>query len=182
MSNENSTKLVGGAFIWTVILWVVIVLGAMIFVSMSGCSILQRTPNPTYIPPTIITKTIQSTDWLTSVFLISIVLSIFIGLNNLKIGWLAAIAGVTGLVLKMGITNTWLWVVAGVFCCVVFGVLVFTIIVRNKALKEIIKGVQEFKDDCIKMKLNNTTDTLKEYLSAQSDSTKNIVKQVKETL
>jgi len=180
MSNENSTKLVGEVSIWAVILWVTIILGAMIFVSMSGCSILQRTPNPTYIPPTIITKTIQSTDWLTSVFLISIVLSIFIGLNNLKIGWLAAIAGVAGLVLKMGVTNSWLWVVAGVFCCVVFGVLVFTIIVRNKALKEIIKGTQWIRDN-ISGGIDKQT-TSKMLDKTQSQSTKNIVKEVKKTL
>jgi len=149
-----------------------------IVIILTSCNILgHKPPADNIVPPDIVMNTIYKTDWLTSIFLLSIVLSIFVGLNGVKAGWLGAIAAFCGLLLKMAISNTWLWVAAGIFFLVMAGVAVFTVFIKNRALKEIISGVQKYKNLCIEV-----PESLKDKLYKQSKSTRQIVKKVKEKL
>jgi len=161
--------------------WVALTIFIISIVTMlTSCNSLgYRPPVNNADTSSIIRETIYKTDWLTSMFLLSIVLSIFVGLNGVKAGWLGAIAAYCGLLLKMAISNTWLWVAAGIFFLVMAGVAVFTVFIKNKALKEIISNIQIFKD---KFPKELATHLLKEELNEQSSTTKKLVKKVKEKL
>jgi len=160
--------------------WVALTIFVISIVTMlTSCNSLgHRSSNDNTLPDTI-TNTIYKTDWLTSIFLLSVVLSIFVGLNGVEAGWLGAIAAFCGLLLKMAITNTWLWVAAGIFFLVMAGIAVFTVFIKNKALKEIISNVQIFKD---KFPKEIATHLLKKELDEQSSTTKKLVKKVKKGL
>lgn len=172
------------------IFWVALTLFiiAMVTLSISCSSLRYKPPAKTNDIPDVIINTIYKTDWLTSIFLLSIVLSIFIGLNGVKAGWLGAAAAFCGLLLKMAITNTWLWIAAGIFFLVIAGIAVFTVFVKSRALKEIIIGVQKIKTQNHVYNDNNgyaqlnTVGVNKTLASTQSKSTKQIVKKVKEKL
>jgi len=189
MSNENSTKLVGEASIWTVILWVAIVFGAMIFVSISGCRFLQclggNTINtqpqesPIYSPLESLKGIVKSSSWLLSASILGIGISVFALVNGSRWGF----AGLAGCFASLAATITvsryaaWM-AILGMIGAILLAL--YTIFRKNKALKEIIKGTQLIRDN-ISGGIDKQT-TSKMLDKTQSQSTKNIVKQVKETL
>jgi len=181
MSNESS--------IWTVILWVAIVFGAMIFVSISGCRFLQclggniintqPQESPIYSPLESLKGIVKSSSWLLSASILGIGISVFALVNGSRWGF----AGLAGCFASLAATITvsryaaWM-AILGMIGAILLAL--YTIFIKNKALKEIIKGVQNYKD-FNKVEVNK--DLLKHYLDkSESDSTKNIVKEVKKTL
>jgi len=115
---------------------------------MGGCN-MANSP-PTIIPPVtssigLVTRYVSSTDWLNTLFLLSMVCSVFAGLNGLKTGWAGAAASLLGIVMKGAMTQVWIYWILGVLLIV--GVLLVgaSILMKNQALVQIVKGVQRLK-------------------------------------
>jgi hypothetical protein len=108
--------------------------------------------------------------------LIGFVLSVVgIGLGFGKLGGVTAIACVSGLLLQSALSVPWLSALAAIFLLCAMGIVVAGILLKNKALKEIIKGVQEYRS-----KKEDNLD--KALASKQSSYTEQVVKKIKATL
>lgn len=173
----------------TVGAWVALIVLATI---IGGCVAAQPRPSPVPVqPPTqIIWNTIQSTDWLMSLLLIGCVLGLFAGLNGLKAGWLGVISCIGGLALKAALTNTYVYWLCGFLFVGSVLVALASILYKNTALREIIKGVQNAKtmlDNVNPMSGNNFGGKLHNAVndnlgSVQSKPTQKLVQYVKADL
>ena len=164
--------------------WVILTVGlivVLLIVCLSGCAVTP--PRPESIPQTpgqqIINNTIQSTDWLMSILLIGSVLGIFAGLNGVKTGWAGTASCVGGMVLKAALSSTWVFWLCGFLFIVCVVAAVASILWKNKALREIITGIQFVRESVDPEIKENMT----EYLaSKQGKDTQGLVNQVKADL
>ena len=112
-----------------------------------------------------------------TLLLIGFVLSVVgIGLGFGKLGGITAIACVSGLLLQSALSVPWLSVLAAIFLLCAMGLVVTGILLKNNALKEIVLGVQKYREN---KELADLDGTLKQN---QSKATENIVKKIKATL
>jgi len=128
---------------YIVICLILILLSGCVSSTMSRRPVLEKSVSNSM---QLIQNTVKSSDWLMSAFLIAIVLGVFSGFNGLKTGWCAAGASLLGLILKSAMTQTWVYWSLGVL--LIAGVLLVaaSILMRKRALVEIIKGVQRLKE------------------------------------
>lgn len=160
-----------------------------------GKSIQRPIADPT--PQQILIKQVEKTNWLATVGILGIGLSVFSLINgNTKFGY-GGLAGFWVILMvslsvsryhsQMALYGTILGVVG------IGGLLMYSIFIKNRALKEIIKNIQDYKNNYPNYK-NNSNIAMRDieamrdipfltpYLESQSTTTKEIVKQVKETL
>ncbi len=152
----------------------------LVCILVLGCaSIPTDTPKETISSGTqIIWKTIASTDWLSSIFLMGFVCSIVgIGLGMTKLGVSCAVACVAGLFLKSALSALWFYQAAALVVLASILIVIAGIIFKNKAIKELIIGVQAIKTETPGSK--PVSDIMKEN---QSKPTVALVNQVKAEL
>ncbi len=153
----------------------------MIALLLGGCNSQLHDGNNPISPGTkIIYETIRSTDWLISLFLIGCVAGLFAGLNGLKIGWLGAASCIGGILIKSALSTIWIyWFMS--FClagCIL--AVIASILLKNKALIEIIKGVQKAKDGMVVVDGENPAKVALEVeLGHQSKPTQKLVQLIK---
>jgi len=167
-----------GSIIIVVLIWVAFIWGLM---HLGGCSIIGRTGTTPVITPAVPTtalaviNNIKSTDWLNTLFLLAFVGSIFAGLNGLKAGWAGAAASLAGIAMKGALTQLWIYWILGVLLVAAILLVAASILMRKKALVEIIRGAQNLK------KLVQADDA-KILAEPQSKPTQKIVADIKTDL
>ena len=153
-------------------------------VLICGCQIAQ--PRQDLIPQTqkeLLFQSVQKTNWLVTVSIIGIGLSIFSFINGGKNAMAAAVACFVVLTMSLAVAR-FATVMAIVGTVISLGLSGYTVFIKNRAIKEIVKNVQAFKDTWGITAGNgaSTADRLKDYLSDQSKTTQDIVASVKKKL
>lgn len=147
---------------------------------LSSCIAHTPPPNiittPVSVSANTIIQSIKSSDWLNSLFLLSIVISLAAAFNGLKLGWGAAAACIAGLLLKGALSNVWVYSSLGCVLVGCIGLFAVSVIRKNTALVEIIKGAQNLK------RLVNDNDASAVLAAKQSKTTQNIVNTIKNEL
>jgi len=129
-------------------------ISAMILLAMSlssGCASLphdtQPSPGANDTADTI-WRTVRSTDWLASLFIVGFVCSLIAaGMGFGKLGLLSAFSCVAGLFLKAAFSQPWFYAVAGLLVLASTCLVIAGIAWKNKALREIVVGVQKVKQE-----------------------------------
>jgi len=143
-----------------------------------GCASLPVCVTEPVTPDLLpVISSMQNTDWLNTLFILGAVLSFFGGLNGLKVGWLALLSCVFGLVMKAALSNVWVYTAAGL--ALVLGLLVLSVSLfrKHQAIREIVTGVQN-----VKCYVEDTVDrsSVNEHLAKdQSRTTQAIVRTMK---
>lgn len=165
-----------------------------------GCTTprdIKSVPNPT--PQQILIKTVQKTNWLATIGIVGMGLGIFAFFSgNTKFGIAGTIA--CFVILSVSLAVARYHEMLALYCIIAatigtIGMFMYTMFVKNKALKEIVKGVQGFKNAIRtdlqpdvqlttekKNEIENTVSQLKVWLSDQSKTTKELVTKIKEKL
>lgn len=129
-------------------------------------------------PQQVIIKTIEKNNWLVTLSILGIGLSVFALVSgNTKFGFAGAISSGVILVVSLAIARYFsqialIGVIAGVV--IAAGTTFYMIAVKNKALQEIVANIQNFK------RSGNNTEILKSYLYEQSPATQELVKKIRE--
>lgn len=119
-------------------------------------------------------------NWLTAFCVLGIGLSVFALANGNKLGLAGIAASGATLVACLTVARYAIWIAwLGLVVSVVgaASICIYTIFIKNRALKEIVNNIEKFKEDGQTLVFK---DALKTYLNEQSNSTKTIVKKVKE--
>lgn len=144
-----------------------------------GCSYLgQPTTTHTTTPTPIdqLWQVAKQTNWLATISILGIAGGVFALMNGNKIGIPAAIASCVSLFMTLAVARFAAWMaVCGLIGSV--AICAASILLKKKALVEIITGVQKYKDTCIEV-----SDNFKQHLNKQSKSTQRLVQQVKGNL
>lgn len=121
---------------------------AIVLVFISGCSMFksfQKKPEPLpKTPQDALTTVVLKNNWLVTVSIMAIATSVFAVLNGLKWGFAGAIAGIVSLCLSLAVIRYAQWLAiagltgAGLLCLA-------SILLKNNALKDIIRGVEKIK-------------------------------------
>jgi len=170
---------------WAVIICFLLV-GLMIAL-INGCTLLQSSgnwfkPKPEPIPanPTgQLWQTVKKSNWTTTIAIPIIALGAVAAFNGMvKLGMSAAIFGCVNLFMGLATARFAMWMaVFGLIGSVV--TVATSILMKNKALIEIIRGVQKFKEGSID---RPTKETLKQVLKIQSKPTQKLVQNIKTNL
>lgn len=148
--------------------------------ALSGCATTQVPPILDTIPTSgweSTMKVIAKTNWFGTFCLLSFFGGIVaIGLDQRKIGSAVVIAAIATLCLGLAIHRfpTWLAIVGFVSSIATVG---YSILIKKKALVEIVRGVQNYRDG-VGSTIAATLDT--DLNNNQSKSTEKIVKEIKE--
>ena len=169
----------------TIVICVFVVLLACLF---SGCSLLKpRTPATTMTeePPTPAKQlwtAAKKSNWLVTLSILGVAAGVFALVNGAaKLGIASIASASVSLFMALAVARFALWMaVFGLIGSIVAAL--FSILVRRKALVEIIKGVQKFK-----LGEKNSSNTipgtlLRNELKKQSPTTKTIVGNIKNEL
>lgn len=144
----------------------------LIGISFSGCALLPTQESDTISEP--LTKVINRTNWLATLSIIGMAASFFALLNGFKWGF----AGMASCGLALFTSLATIKYAGVMSICGLIGsicIMIGSVLIKNKALIEIIKGVEFVKSDPTipKNTVNSCLDT------DQSMSTKSIVKKIK---
>lgn len=167
-------------FVWGIA--VIAVFVSLLFL-LGGCNVLQPQESKPVLDPInpatqIIWKTIQSTDWISSLFILAIAGGVFVGLNGLKSGWLASLAAFVGLIVKAGMSSVYVYWMCGLLFIGVVVLILVSVFIKNRAIKELICGIQKNKDG-----LGVARETVNGTLAReQSKETRNLVLDTKAKL
>lgn len=137
--------------------WTIIILSGLLIFTLSSCALLQPVgdfitgkPQPTITTPTTpanqLWHTVKKSNWITTLAIPIIALGAVAAFNGMiKLGMSAAIFGCVNLFMALATARFAMWMA-------VFGLIgsavtvVASILVKNKALIEIVKGGQIFKN------------------------------------
>lgn len=171
----------------------ILLFGFSVGLFLYGCSTPQKIPQPNPTPQQILIKTVKATNWLATIGIIGMGLGVFAFFSgNTKFGIAGTIA--CFIVLSVSLAVARYHETLALYCIITatvgtMGMFAYTIFVKNRALKEIITGIQNFKDDLkkkggIKPTIFAPPDViiseLKTVLSNQTDSTQELVAKIKE--
>ena len=154
-----------------------IILLTILILATSGCALFrsQEKPESTKLPtPGVqLWEAAKKSNWLTTISILGIAAGVFALVNGaVKLGTAAIASASVSLFMALAVARFAMWMA-------VFGLIgsvaaaLFSILARRKALVEIIRGVQWYKDDT-----DNTYD-LGDRLETQSKTTKQIVGKLK---
>jgi len=159
------------------------ILAALLFLGFftSGCALLQRRDTSTVAPsPGVrLWETVKKSNWLVSLAIPIVALGAVAVFNgSSKLGFSAIIFGCVNLFMALATARFALWM--AIFGLIGSGLAVaVSILSKNKALIEIIKGVQIFKNNELEP---DSVRHLKGELGRQSSSTQKIVQEIKTDL
>ena len=153
----------------------IVMMGFMVFIC--SCSVFPRRTAPEFIPKTqkeLLYRSVMQTHLLLTAAIIGIGLSMFSFINGGKHAMAAAVACFIVLTMSLAVAR-FATVMAIVGTLVSFGLSVYTVFVKNRAIKEVVKNVQDYKNAHPKgIELSG----FKNYLSDQSETTKAIVNSI----
>lgn len=160
---------------WAIMIAVIVIAIFTVFI-LSGCVSTDSVPVVITTPTQKMLDVVAKTDWFGTFCLLSFFGGIVaIGLDQRKIGGAIVIAAIATICLGLAIHRFPLWLAIIGFTGSIIGA-GYSILIKNKALIQIIKGVQNYKN------IIDSDVRIGKNLSIQSDSTKRIVKKVKEKL
>lgn len=149
----------------------------LIFVltALTGCATPPaQNPNP---GSQLLTKIIIQNNWLLTISIFGVGAGFFAFLNgNSKgISIMATCLVVMCLILCIAKFAVWLAVITMIGAV---SLVAYTVLIRNRAFKEVVKGVQKYKDNV----RYHSTNAFKRVLQEQSSQTKELVKKIKDKL
>ncbi len=158
------------------ILWTIFIIGTLL---LSGCSLFQmssadKIASLPETPQQQLFQTLAKTNWLFTLSVVGVGAGFFAFLNGSSKGlqFMAACFVVISLIIGLTRYSAWIAAIAmiGTVC-----LMAYTMLVKNKALKEVVQGVQNIREEVSTD--HYIVDT--ELNSTQSKTTKAIVKSVK---
>jgi uncharacterized membrane protein (DUF106 family) len=162
----------------------ILLLGFSVGLFLYGCTTPRETksiPNPT--PQQILIKTVKATNWLATIGIIGMGLGVFAFFSgNTKFGIAGTIACFVVLSISLAVARY--HEMLALYCVIVatvgtVGMFAYTIFVKNKALREIVKSVQELKTTYTE---DSKKDVSKILSDNQSKTTQELVTKIKEKL
>lgn len=168
------------------IFWLLLIVLSFFFgvALLSGCAALSGRTGQDIItePPTPgvqLWNAAKKSNWLVTLSILSVAGGVFAMMNgSVKLGVATIASGSVSMFLALAVARFALWMAVCGLIGSVFAVL-FSILVRRKALVEIIKGVQEVRNDSCAVDTDSVTRTLD---NNQSPVTKKIVGNIKNEL
>ena len=164
------------------VFWILIcgIIMGFIVLAISGCAALQHRDTPTVAPaPGVqLWQTVKKSNWLVTLAIPIIALGAVAMFNGAaKLGMSAVIFGCVNLFMALATARFALWMsVFGLIGSV--AVVAASILARKKALVEIIKGVQDYRDN----KVNGANLDMRLTEAQKSKSTQKIVQNIKANL
>jgi hypothetical protein len=158
----------------------------ILFICLSGCSslggILSPDVTPELTPEQRITEALKSTNWLVTLSILGMAVSVMAIMNGSKMGIGALLGSLTSLTLSlMVIKYAGLIAIIGLVASV--GLCGYAIYVKRKGMIEVVKNVQEIVDTQERTGMGiETSLTLRDILDKQSPTTQKIVAKIKEKL
>ena len=152
---------------------------------VAGCACLGLpTTAPTIIPTPVeqLWQAAKQGNWLVAASILGIAGGVFALMNGSKLGVPAVVTSCVSLFMTLAVARFALWMAA---CGLIGSVLacVTSILLKNKALVEIIKGVQKAKDNMGgNIQATPDVEILKEELAIQSKPTQRLVQTIKGNL
>lgn len=169
------------------------ILIVLCLVLLTGCSVFGLTKSgPDPIPETAkeqLFRAVSGTDWLLTLTVVGCGAGFFAFLNGSSKGLQFMAACFVTLSLVLGLNRYSAWI-AGISMIGAVCLVVYTVLVKNRALKEVVQGVQNVRETNfihnepgLPNRTINMAKTITEVLdNAQTDITRSIVKTVKGTL
>lgn len=171
------------------VFWIGIIIIAIVFLIVlnSGCAIFQPKPAPIIAPGPAVQmwQTVVKSNWLVTLAIPIIALGAVAMFNGAaKLGMSAVIFGCVNLFMALATARFALWMsIFGLIGSV--AAVAVSILSRKRALVEIIRGGQRFKDEQLKIKTNVTdiAESFNTYQACnQTRSTQKIVREIKSNL
>lgn len=171
MNYKNLTKA-----IWVIIFF--FLLGLIIIAFTSCATTLVQPPDP---GSQLVTKLIIQNNWLLTISIFGVGAGFFAFLNgNSKgISIMSACLVVMCLILMIAKFAVWLAIITMIGAV---SLVAYTVLVRNRALKEVVTGVQFYKDKLLNKGMTITEQKFTDDLNDQSKQTQKLVKKIKEKL
>jgi len=164
-----------------------ILISLLIFVLISGCKSIPMwnnkpiQTNPSSTPTDQLWDAVKKSNWLITFSILGIATGFFAFLNGSKMGLPAIGASCISLFMALAVARfaTWMAICGLIGSCAAVGI---SILVKNKAFKDIICNVEKIKD--IAKENGNTVSQpmIKAALTDQSKSTRKLVQKVKSNL
>jgi len=174
------------SYLFDILFYIVtIIILIYVLTLMNGCSWIQPKSEP-IIPiengKQILYKTVYETNWIITFMILGIGAGIFAFLNGQKFGLPIIVACFAALIINLTVIRfSNIMAVGGLI--VSGGVALYSIFLKDKALKEVIVGVQKVKTKLIGANVIEDKEDFNDVLSvSQSESTQKAVKRVKAEL
>ncbi len=158
----------------------VLMIAMSLAVLLQGCTVFQHKPTVEVIPQTqkeLLYKSVMKTNWLVTAAILGIGLSAFSFMNGGKYAMASAAACFIVLTMSLAVAR-YATVMAIGGTVVSFGLSIYTIFVKNRAIKEIVGNIQHLKRETPLTYVGE----VKEFLNNQSNTTKEIVASVKKKI
>ena len=157
------------------ILWFIgLIIGVLMCLLLSGCQLPSLTPlHPTtsISPLQNLTEAVTKTNWIITISILGMALAVVAWMNGSKMA-IGIMAG-CGVAMWLQLTVVrYASILAWAGLVFALGIVLWTVFVKNRALKEIISGIQKYK------KSKNVC-TIREHLYQQCKTTKKLVSQIK---
>jgi len=122
-----------------------------LLINLMGCRVLQQAPDNSAIdeaplPVQQMYKVVHKTNWTSTFCILGIVVGLFAGLNGIKAGWAAVISCCAGLFMSLA-TARYAHIMAGLGLVSSVAAMLASIIMKNRAIIDLIKGVQVVKQN-----------------------------------
>ena len=159
-------------------LWMLIAfMAGLLIAALSGCATPQPVI-PDLDPTQTLTKVVFQTNWIATASIVGIAISAFTFLNGNKTGIAGMVACFISLTMTLAVARYAQWLALGGLIGSV-GLMVYSIWTKDRALKEVVQGGQEYKEG-----YNKDVRTLFNDAQAntQSPQTTKLVKKIKKGL
>lgn len=151
-------------------------LGAVLFMVLllllTGCQTPEVEPLLPTTPGQALAKTIIKTDWIITASILGVALSVMAWMNGSKTA-IGVMAGCTVAIWMQLTVVRYAHVLAWVGLVFAVGIMLWTVFVKNRALKEIVTQVQHYKESVPNQY------GLKNYLHNQKRTTQKVVSQIR---
>jgi len=174
----------------SIVTWIIITIIVIGLMCLSGCRFLQclggnavntQPESLTYSPLESLKGIVKSSNWLLSVSILGIGISVFALVNGSRWGFAGLAGCLASLVATITVSRYATWMaILGMIGAILLAL--YTIFIKNKALKEIIKGVQLAKGDFGKQWSERPKAINESQKAVQSNTTKQIVQNTKAEL
>lgn len=165
----NLDKVTASAFNEAILLFLTLGVLSGLLVYLVGCQLPVKSLTPTN-PAQALAETVAKTNWVIALSIAGIAVSVMAWINGSKTAIGVLIGCVVALWLQITVIR-YASVLAVAGLVVAIGLGVWTVFVKNRALEDIVNGVQNYK--------RSANVPLKQFLGEQAGSTKKIVSQIK---
>lgn len=156
---------------------------------LTGCASLPVKPSTplALTPQQQLTQMVSGTNWVTTLMLFGVGAGFFAFLNGNSKGLQVMAACFVVLSLALGIARYSLWISTATMIGAI-ALMIYTVLVKNNALKEVVNGVQQARTDFVQDGKSGSALTLAKNIldgildKTESEATKKIVRDIKAAL